>query len=87
MELKRDDLTRLCKRATPDKWTNFITSSRVIKILRDEQPKELCEKLVATYFNQRRKPGLGFFFDRSRIKKGHQSLENRLLLMRSITFE
>ncbi len=87
MELKRDDLTRLCKRATPDEWTNFITSSRVIKILRDEQPRKLCEKLVATYFDQRRKPGLGFFFDRSRIKKGRQSLENRLLLMRSITFE
>ncbi len=87
LEIKRDELTILCKRATPDEWTNFITTSRVIKILRDEEPKHLCAKLTSTYFDERRKPGLGFFFDRSRIKKGRQSLENRLMFMRSITFE
>ncbi len=87
MELKRDDRSKLCQRATPDEWTNLITSSRVIKILRDEEPRYLCNELIATYFDERRKPGLGFFFDRSKIKKGRQSLENILLFMRSIMFE
>ena len=82
--LKRNELTKICERATPEEWSKFITSSRVIKTLRDTQPTILYQKLMNTYFEERRKPGVGFFYDSSRTKKGRQSLQNRLLFMRSI---
>jgi hypothetical protein len=84
--LKRTELTELCKRATPEQWTKFITSSRVIKIVRDNQPSELANRLKSVYFEENRRPGCGLFFDASRIKKGQQSIQNRLLFMRSITY-
>lgn len=84
--LKRHELTRICERATPDEWSKFITSSRVIKTLRDAQPTILYQKLLSTYFEERRKPKVGFFFDSSKSKKGRQSLQNRLLFMRSLNF-
>ena len=86
MGLKRMELTKLCKRATPEQWTKFITSSRVIKILRDDQPLELVNLLKSVYFEEKRRPGCGQFFDASRIKKGQQSIQNRLLFMRSISY-
>ena len=84
MKLKRNELTELCKRATPEQWTKFMTASRVIKIMRDNQPTELNQRLRSVYFEQRRQPGHGQFVDSARIKKGQQSLQNRLFFMRSI---
>jgi hypothetical protein len=84
MILKRDELTRQCKRATPDQWVDFITSSLVIKTIRDEQPKVLHAALINTYYEERRAPGKGMFFDGSRTRRGRQSIENRLIFMRSI---
>ena len=86
MKLKRNELTELCKRATPEQWAKFVTSSRVIKTLRDKYPKELNHRLLSVYFEQRRQPGCGQFFDSARIKKGQQSIQNRLLFMRAIDF-
>jgi hypothetical protein len=70
MKFKRTELTELCQRATPEQWTNFITASRVIKILRDKEPNFLHDELTKTYFEEKRYPGVGMFFDASRIKKG-----------------
>jgi len=86
MKLKRNELTELCKRATPEQWAKFVTSSRVIKIMRDKQPTELNQRLKDVYFEQKRQPGCGRFFDSARIKKGQQSIQNRLLFMRSIDY-
>jgi hypothetical protein len=84
MTLKRTELTELCKRATPEQWTKFIIASRVIKIMRDRNPTHLYESLTKAYFEERRYPGIGLFFDLSKTKVGRQSLPNRLIFMRTI---
>jgi hypothetical protein len=86
MKLKQTELTEMCQRATPEQWTKFITASRVIKILRDEQPNGLVMRLRQNCFEENRKPAIGLFFVRSRIKKGQQASENRLLFMCAITY-
>jgi hypothetical protein len=86
MKFKRTELTELCQRATPEQWTKFITASRVIKVIRDRQPLELHRILTSNYFEERRHPGVGLFFDSSKSKKGRQSLPNRLLFMRVISY-
>ncbi len=52
--------------------------------MRDKEPAYLYGKLTNAYFEERRHPGIGFFFDSSKIKKGQQLLPNRLLFMRLI---
>jgi hypothetical protein len=86
MKLKRTELTELCQRATPEQWAKFITASRVIKIMRDGLPSGLVTRLQRNYFEENRRPGFGLFFDSSKLKKGRQALENRLLFMRAINF-
>ena len=86
MKLNRNELTGLSQRATPEQWTKFITTSRVIKVLRDKEPKYLHVELIKNYFEEKRYPGVGMFFDASRIKKGQQAISNRLLFMRSIHY-
>jgi len=86
MALKRTELTELCKRATPEQWAKFITATRVIKTVRSQEPPMLADRLMTVCFEEQRKPGLGLFYDSSRTRKGRQSIENRLLFMRSITF-
>ncbi len=44
MKLKRTELTELCQRAMPEQWTKFMTASKVIKIMRDEQPPGLVTR-------------------------------------------
>ena len=43
-------------------------------------------RLRNVYFEEKRRPGCGQFFIASRIKKGHKSLQNRLLFMRSTSY-
>ncbi len=69
----------------PKKWTRFIIASCVIKILCDKEPCFLHDELTKTYFEEKRFPGVGKFFDASRTKKGRQAIANRLLFMHSIT--
>ena len=58
---------------------------RVIKTIRDEEPKSLFELLHSTYFEESRKPFIGMFFDDSKTLLGRQSIQNRLMFMRCIT--
>jgi len=83
-ETSRSELTKRCRRATPNEWANFITASRVIKTIRDEQPKPLFDLLQCTYFEESRKPHVGLFFDDSKTLLGRQSIQNRLMFMRRI---
>jgi len=71
----KEELFELCKRATPAK---FATSSKVNKIIRDEQPKPLFNLLQKILFVEQRKLGYGKFFDGSKTTKENQSLQNRL---------
>ena len=83
---QRTELTELCERATPEQWTKFITATLVVKIVRNNSPTELAMRIKTVYFEENQKPNLGMFFDSSRTMKGRQSIQNRLLFMRSITF-
>jgi hypothetical protein len=78
----RQTLTDRCQRATPSEWVRFVTASRVIKTIRDEEPKPLFDLLKSNYFEENRRPGLGFFFDNSHTLLGRQSIQNRLFFMR-----
>ena len=72
------------KRATPGEWTKYMVSTKVMKIIRDNEPKPLFDLLCENYFEESRKPGVGYFFDNSRTLVGRQSIHNRLIFMRSI---
>jgi len=87
MALSRSKSTQLCERATPEQWAKFVTASRVIKTIRDQQPAYIFEKLTMNYFEEPRYPGNGCFFDFSRTRKGFQSIQNRLLFMRAIDLD
>ena len=83
-KVPRDELTALCKRATPLQWLRFITASKVIKIYRDQQPMPLLNNLNDNYFEEPRKAGIDYFFDRSCKMVGKQKLQNRLFFMQNI---
>jgi len=68
----------------PGEWNSFITSSKVVKIIRDRQPKPLADLLETTLYTVPRKPQLGRFFDGSRSKWGRQSLQNRVTFLNAI---
>jgi len=80
----RVELTRVCKRATPSEWSRFATATRVVKTLRDKQPKVLADLLDKTLFEEPRKPGVGKFYDGSRTKYGRQSMQNRLAMINDL---
>jgi len=67
-----------CKRSSPNDWVNYLTTSRVIKIIRDHGPCFLFFKLklVSNYYEEHRLEGRGMFFDTSKSKISQQSLEN-----------
>jgi len=60
------ELTKTCKRATPEEWAKFATASKVTKNMRDEQPKPLFTLLQRTLFGEQRRCGFGKFFDGSK---------------------
>jgi hypothetical protein len=84
-EESRSTLTKRCQRATPMEWVKYVTSTRVIKTIRDEEPKPLYNLLIDNYFEESRKPNVGYFFDKSRTLLGRQSIQNRLMFMRCMT--
>jgi hypothetical protein len=86
LKFKRTELTELCKRATPEQWTRFLTATRVVKIVRNRAPTDLYRILTQNYFEEKRNPHIGMFFDSSRTRKGRQSIQNRLMFMRSISY-
>jgi len=46
----KKELTKICKRATPDEWAKFATASKVSKIKKDEQAKHVFN-LLQKYFS------------------------------------
>jgi len=59
-------------------WWAYINASTVIKILNTKEPKILFERLNKTYYINQRKSQKPNFLDRSLIKIGQQSLNNRI---------
>jgi len=77
-QYSREYLSKRCKRATPDEWARYCTSSIVIKTIRDKNPNRLHSLLRSSYFEEPRKAGFGKFFDKSSSKTGKQSINCRL---------
>jgi hypothetical protein len=46
-------------------WNYCIDNSKVIKIPYDKEPCYLYNKLIKCYFEKKRHPGVGMFFDSS----------------------
>ena len=69
-----------------DEWSKFIIASKVLKIVRDQQPTLLFQDMMKTYYEEPRFPGVGLFYDASCFKVGRQAIQNRLHFMRSIKY-
>ncbi len=48
--------------------------------------KDLHSRITSTYFEEKRHPHVGLFFDASRTRKGKQAIQNRLLFMCAISY-
>jgi len=84
-QIPKIELQRRCKRASPQEWANYLASSRVIKTIRDHEPKELYIKISSNYYEESRRQNIGYFFDGSKSATGKQSLENRLEFFKDYT--
>ena len=47
---------------------------------------DLARRIDVTYFEEKRNPNIGMFFDKSKTLKGRQSIQNRLLFMRAVSY-
>jgi len=64
----KKELESRCKRASPTERNKFITTSRVTKTLRNNEPSNLADLLKTTLYEEPRFPGLAKFFDNSTKK-------------------
>jgi len=74
----KEYLFKRCRRATPDEWVKYCTSSIVIKTKRDKNPNRLHSLLRSSYLEEPRRAGYGKFYDKSSTKCGKQSINCRL---------
>jgi hypothetical protein len=81
---KKEVIDSLCKRATPKMWSQFVSSSIAMKIIREGSPVYLSNAILEHMVIERRKPRNGRFFDGSRLKIGRHQIGNRLNHMNSI---
>jgi exonuclease III len=74
---KRTDLDVECRRATPVEWSKYIIASTVIKLYNFSDTNIARALRDAAYVNDRL-PFRAKFIDRSRLKVGKQSIQNRV---------
>ncbi len=68
----------LCKRATPRMWSDYISASTAIKIIRDHNPSLLANAIEQNVVIERYKPMHVHFFNNARRQVGQHSLANIL---------
>jgi hypothetical protein len=76
-KMKRDELDKLSKRATPVEWANYSIAATVIKLF-NSSDCNIANALRSSVYINDRTPGRGKFIDRSRLKIGRQSLPYRI---------
>lgn len=76
-KIKRTELDKASRRATPSEWANFSTASTVIKLFNSSDTEIGCFLRESVYINDRQ-PGRGKFIDKSRLKVGRQALPYRI---------
>jgi hypothetical protein len=82
--VNREKLDLICSHASPKQWSKYAISNTIIKIIRDGIPVELYGVLKETFFEERRKPGFGHFYDNSKGKIGKQKLGNNVQFMKAV---
>jgi len=76
--INQDRINKMTKRCTPKEWGLYTSASVAMKVIRDQQPKHLHQRLLDTLYTCRRTPLIGHFYNNAKGKIGKQSLENRL---------
>ncbi len=76
---KRKVIDALCKRATPRMWSSYISASTAIKIIRENSPLLIANRINGNMTTNRRRPRNGRLFDASSRSIGKHSFSNRLL--------
>jgi len=74
----RVELDKVCKSATPQMWSHYLTTSTAMKIITDGVPEYLKAKLEGTMHPERQRPNHGKFYDSSKGKIGRHRPENWL---------
>ncbi len=77
MKLKRAELDKMSKRATPKEWAQYSIAATVIKMF-NSSDTEMGHLLRRSVYINDRNPGKGKFIDKSRLKIGRQSLPYRI---------
>jgi len=67
-------------------WVNYLTTSRVLKIIRDQHPCFPFYKHESNYYEEPKCKGKGMFFETLKSKIDRQSLENRLDMFRGLYY-
>jgi hypothetical protein len=84
---KRRDLDKETQRATPCEWARYAIASTVIKLY-NSSDAHIADVIRSSAYINDRMPRKAKFIDRSRLKVGRQSLQNRIgPLFASISFE
>jgi hypothetical protein len=76
-KMKRSELDKISKRATPVEWASYAIASTVIKLFNLSDCNVAKALRSSAYINDRM-PGRGKFIDKSRLKIGRQSIQYRI---------
>jgi hypothetical protein len=76
-QIKRSELDKMSKRATPTEWAQYSIASTVIKLY-NTSDTNIGQALRNSVYINDRLPGRGKFIDQSRLRIGKQALPNRI---------
>ncbi len=75
--MKRNELDRISKRATPTEWAQYLIASTVIKLF-NTLDTDIGSALRNSVYFKDRLPERGKFIDKSQLKIGRQALPYRI---------
>jgi len=85
--INREKITQLTNRMPPKTWMKYGAANLAIKIIRDQTPTILCEKLMKNSYLEPRKPQVLYTYDSSHNKHGKKGYHNWItLIMKQIRF-
>jgi len=85
--IKRDGINIFTKRMPPKAWMKYSPASLAIKIIRDETPTLLHDKIVQNAYQENRKPPFIYTFDASHNKRRKKGFHNWInFILKQIKF-
>jgi len=76
--------SKICKRVTPEEWSNYAAANLVMKFSKVEEPVFILNGLNDTLYTTSRKLLIGKYFNNAKVEIVKQSTENRLVMMDEI---